>query len=133
MSKNSQEIVVDCAVPQANTHQEEHSEMLMECENSNDLIRISRASHFAVRLSLEDDWNNVNDGINLIKAIMFEKLKINFIKTFIDKNPKNLMVFLETENDAIALATFDFSTIDLKCNPKILTNNYELDCRKVKI
>ena len=77
MSKNSQEIVVDCAVSQANTHHEEHGGTLMECENSNDLIRISRASHFVVRLSLENDWNNLNDGINLMKTVIcYQSLQV---------------------------------------------------------
>ena len=104
----------------------------MGIKNPNDEIRTVKTGQFRVKVTFED-VEDADQRIKTVKNVIFEKLKSNCVSIHASKNGTDVFVALETAKKATALDNFNFEDLNVKVSTKLLTNNDELDKRKVKL
>ena len=121
------------AVSRAKKLLEIHKNETMEVEIQESVIKCVRANHHIVKLSFDHDFSDSNEDIKKIKSWIYDRMRSNCLNIQVNKGEKCLLVNFEDERSATLFASSNFDEIQLNCGAKMLTNNYELDEKKVKI
>lgn len=105
----------------------------MECESNEDPIRVARTAQQIVKVVFSYAFANPNEIIAKIKSIIFKEIKGNCIHVFIDSQARAISFGFETEEEAINFCALKLQEHGIDAVTKLITNNPELDSRKIKL
>ena len=133
ISKISPENNVDTAVPQAVNRPNSIVTDSMDMEIQESTIKVVKANQHLVKLVLNNEPEKYEVVIEKIKKIIFENLKSNYINIYFHRNERSICCSFENGEIASAFANLEFLHVGIDCVAKMLTDNAELDKRKVKL
>ena len=104
------------------------------CRDRQEVMILSKAHHHLVKLSYFERNEEVFEANFLrIQKICNEELKINLLSCKTDLKKEFYVLSTETATDVEKIASCNFIEKGIPVTTKILTNNKDLDNRKVKI
>lgn len=131
--KSSTETIIDCTNPQANKTIKDNDDKMIECQNDTKTIECNQASKRIARIQLGTNPKTFVNEISTIARVIRDKMKINLTDFLPCKVDRTITCFLENSEELEALIKYYFKTDNTECTLKQLTNNLELDSRKIKI
>ena len=108
-------------------------EVSMECESLMETIKTLRTSQHIVKLIFNEEFNNVQAEIDKVKKIICEVVGGNCLQIYTNIKMKSISFCFESEAELNKFCEINLSEYDVQTQIKKLTNNPELDLRKVKL
>lgn len=133
ISKTSTENIVGTASPQVVNQSCLMDSEPMEMEIQDSYVKVVKANQHLVKLSLKDEPENYNIILEKVKKVIFDEMKTIYITIYFHKKERSICCTFENGETARAFANFDFKRVEIDCHTKMLTDNSELDKRKIKL
>lgn len=105
----------------------------MEVESQVSAIKVGREVQHVVKIEFQQDLIDISGQITKIKHLIYNQIKGNCLQVVVNKEKKSISFWLESEEEAKRFCQLKLNEFSIDAEPKMITNNPDLDSRKIRL